>query len=105
MIERHHEHSLLRALGLTRKQLRLMLLTEGALLALVSSLIGVALGVLYGRLGAQTILPEQVQTELAIPAVRIALILGAALAAGLLASVLPARRAANTAPAQGLAAN
>lgn len=103
VIERHHEHSLLRALGLTRKQLRLMLLTEGALLAVVSSLIGVALGVLYGRLGAQTMLPEQVQTQLAVPALRMALILAAALAAGLLASVLPARRAANTPPAQGLA--
>lgn len=103
VIERHREHALLRAMGLTTRQLRLMLLIEGTLLAAVSSLIGVALGVLYGRLGAQTVLPDDIDVRLTVPALRITLIIATAVAAGLLASVLPARRATHVTPAQGLA--
>lgn len=104
VVERQREHALLRGLGLTRAQMRSMLLSEGVLLAVVSALIGLGLGLLYAWLGVQTVLPEDTAVRLGIPWARLTLILGVALLAGLLASVLPARRAARVTPAQGLAA-
>ena len=104
VIERHREHALLRGLGLTRGQMRGMLLTEGVLLALVSAGLGLALGIGYAALGVQTILPEGTALALAVPWGRVAVIVGVALLAGVLASVLPARRAARVSPAEGLAA-
>ncbi|GAA4880461.1 ABC transporter permease [Serinicoccus chungangensis] len=104
VIERHREHALLRGLGLTRGQMRGMLLTEGVLLALVSAGLGLALGIGYAALGVQTILPEGTPLALAVPWVRVGVIVGVALLAGVLASVLPARRAARVSPAEGLAA-
>ena len=103
VVERHREHALLRGMGLTRGQMRLMLLVEGVLLAVVSALIGLALGLLYARLGVQTIVPDGTPVLLAVPWARVGIIVGVALLAGLLASVLPARRAARVSPAEGLA--
>lgn len=103
VVERQREHALLRGLGLTRGQMRSMLLTEGVLLAVVSAVLGLGLGLLYAWLGVQTVLPEGTDVRLGIPWTRLALILGVALLAGLLASVLPARRAARVTPAEGLA--
>lgn len=103
VVERQREHALLRGLGLTRRQMRTMLLSEGVLLAVVSAVIGLGLGLLYAWLGVQTVLPEETEVRLGVPWARLALILGVALLAGLLASVLPARRAARVTPAEGLA--
>ncbi|MGD8199164.1 FtsX-like permease family protein [Ornithinimicrobium sp. W1679] len=103
VLERHREHALLRGLGLTRGQMRSMLLVEGVLLALVSALIGLGLGLGYAALGVQTLLPEDVPLKLAVPWSRVGLIVGVALLAGVLASVLPARRAVRVSPAEGLA--
>lgn len=104
VVERHREHALLRGLGLTRGQMRGMLLTEGVLLALVSAGLGLALGLGYAVLGIQTILPEDTPVQLAVPWARVGIIVGLALLAGVLASVLPARRATRVSPAEGLAA-
>lgn len=104
VIERHREHALLRGLGLTRGQMRVMLMVEGVLLALVSAGIGLALGVGYAALGIQTLLPEGTPLALAVPWGRVGIIVAVALLAGALASVLPARRAARVSPAEGLAA-
>lgn len=103
VLERTRENALLRALGLTRSQMRGMLTLEGVLLALVSALLGIVLGVTYAWFGVQTLLPEGTTTQLAFPLIRVAVILALAVVAGLLASVLPARRAARIAPAAGLA--
>ena len=104
VVERHREHALLRGLGLTRGQMRMMLLVESVLLALVSTGLGLALGVVYAAFGIQTLLPEGTALTLAVPWGRVATIVGVALLAGALASVLPARRAARVSPAEGLAA-
>jgi putative ABC transport system permease protein len=103
VLERHREHALLRGLGLTRGQMRSMLLVEGVLLALVSALLGLGLGLGYAALGVQTLLPADVGVQLAVPWGRVAIIVGVALLAGVLASVLPARRAVRVSPAEGLA--
>lgn len=103
VLERTRENALLRAMGLTRAQLRGMLTVEGVLLAVVSALLGIGLGVTYAWFGVRTLLPEGTDMALAFPLTELAVILSVAVVAGLLASVLPARRAARIAPAAGLA--
>jgi putative ABC transport system permease protein len=48
VIERTRESALLRALGLTRGQLRRMLLTEALLMAALAIVLGAGLGVTFG---------------------------------------------------------
>lgn len=103
VLERGRENALLRALGLTRSQLRGMLTVEGVLLAVVSAVLGIALGVTYAWFGVRTVMPDGTDLVLALPVVRLSVILLVAVAAGLLAAVLPARRAARITPAAGLA--
>lgn len=104
VLERRKESALLRALGTTRGQLRAMLAIEGVLLALVGSVIGVGLGVAYGLLGTATLLEaagESLHADIAYGT--IGLIVGGAVVAGLLASVLPSRQATRISPAAALA--
>ncbi len=105
VLERRRENSLLRALGLTRSQLRGMLAVEAVLIAGVAALLGIVLGIGYGVLGAQSALGELATVRLSLPLGQIAAVLAVAVAAGLLASVLPARRAARLSPVAGLAAD
>lgn len=102
VIERTRESALLRAMGLTRGQLRRTLAVEGLLLAGVGALVGVVLGTGYGWAGTVTVFGEALDTRLALPWERLGLVVGVALLAGLLASVLPAQRAVRTPPAAAL---
>ncbi|WP_427018412.1 FtsX-like permease family protein [Pseudarthrobacter sp. P1] len=104
VLERTRENSLLRALGLTRGQLRGMLALEAVLIAAVAATIGSALGVVYGWLGAQSALGSFTIVTATIPWGQVGLVIGVAAAAGLLASVVPAHRAARLSPVAGLAA-
>ncbi|MFC0674505.1 FtsX-like permease family protein [Brachybacterium hainanense] len=104
VVERTGENALLRALGTTRTQMRAMLAWEGLLLALIGAALGVALGMLYGTTGIMAIFGATFPTVVTVPWVQVLTVIGLTLLAGLLASVLPARRAASTAPAQALAA-
>lgn len=105
VVERTRESALLRALGLTRRQLRGTLAAEGVLLAGAGTVLGLVLGGVYGWLGATSVLAAvaggQVTPDL--PWDRLALVVVGAVVAGLLASVLPARRAARAAPVAALA--
>ncbi|MFJ6002548.1 ABC transporter permease [Arthrobacter sp. NPDC092385] len=103
VLERRRENSLLRALGLTRAQLRGMLAVEAVLIAGVAALLGTALGVLYGWLGAQSALGGIAPVSPSVPVGQIGAVIAVAVAAGLVASVLPARRAARLSPVAGLA--
>ncbi len=104
VLERGREHALLRALGLTRRQVRRMLATEAVLLAVVATTLGTALGVTFAWLGVQSLVEPVVSgAGLVLPWAQLGLVVALAAAAGLLAAVLPARRAARTAPAAGLA--
>ena len=104
VIERRREHALLRATGLTRGQLRGMLATEGVLIALVGALLGSVLGLVYGWAGTAVILGGTGEVVMAVPWTYLGAIAAVALAAGLLASVLPARSAVRTPPVAALAA-
>lgn len=102
--ERRRENALLRALGVTRGQIRSMLALEGGLLALVGAVLGVALGVAYGLAGARGILAgAHIAVNGQAPVGALAIIAVGAVGAGLVASALPGRRAARVAPAAVLA--
>lgn len=111
VIERTRENALLRALGLTRRGLRGMIAVEAVLIAAVAAALGCALGVFYGWAGSQLILRELVAQVTgtaglvwpAVPWVELLLIVAVAALAGLVASLLPARRAARLSPVEGLA--
>lgn len=105
VLERTQESALLRALGLTRGQLRAMLGMEALLLAVVGAALGTALGVGYGWAAARCLFGQQTAVLLTVPWGRLGLVAGGALLAGVLASVVPARRAARVAPAAALAAD
>ena len=105
VVERRQESGLLRALGLTRGQLRGLLAWEAVLVAGVAAVLGVLLGGGYGLVGAASVLGSLSAdgTVISIPWLQVAAIVVVATAAGLLASVLPARRAARTPPVAAIA--
>ncbi|GAB2502324.1 ABC transporter permease [Nocardiopsis aegyptia] len=93
VLERTRESALLRALGLTRGQLRRMLSLEAVLLCLIGAGVGIGLGVVFGWAAVGATLPDAI---LSVPGAQIAVFIVIAVLAGLLASVLPGRRAAGT---------
>ncbi|MGO1318169.1 MAG: ABC transporter permease [Cellulomonadaceae bacterium] len=103
VLERQRENAMLRAIGLSKRQLRTTLAVEGTLIALVGAVLGVALGLGYGWAGAAAALGSLGELTLAVPWRDLALVVVVALAAGLLASVIPARRAVRTSPVEALA--
>lgn len=103
VVERRQESGLLRALGLTRRQLRALLAWEALLVAGVAAVIGVALGTGYGLAGTASVLVRETPVQLTVPWLQVTGIVVVAAAAGVLASVLPARRAARTPPVAAIA--
>ncbi|GIJ74989.1 ABC transporter permease [Virgisporangium ochraceum] len=96
VIERTREHALLRALGLTTRQLRWLLAVEAMLIALTGAVLGVGLGigVIASAMTALSASNAGTATfHLVLPWTQLALTLAGATVAALLASVLPARRA------------
>lgn len=106
VLERAREHAVLRALGLTRRQLRGMLAVEAVLLATVAGVLGVALGAAYAFVGVHAVVGTVADdVTLVLPSGQLVLLVLAAGTAGLVACLLPARRAARIAPAAGLTAD
>ncbi len=103
VIERTRESAILRAMGLTRSQLRWMLVIEGVLIALVGAALGIVLGIIYGFAGTLTLLGNTWGISLSVPTGRLLLVVAIAIIAGILASVLPARSAVKTSPVAALA--
>jgi putative ABC transport system permease protein len=104
VVERTRESALLRALGLRRGQLRLTLALEALLLALIGAVVGIVLGLVYGWAGAAATFNQIGRTLVfAVPWGSVAVVLLVAVVAGVLASALPARRAARATPVEALA--
>ncbi len=91
VFERTREIGLLRAVGLSRRSVRAMIRWEAIIVALIGALVGVVLGVFLGVVSVSAI-PEF--TALAIPWGSMIVFLVVAGIFGVLAAILPARRAA-----------
>ncbi|MGI5505748.1 FtsX-like permease family protein [Lentzea sp. CA-135723] len=99
VLERTRESGLLRAIGLPRKGLGLLITTEAALYGTVGAVMGLAIGVPYAWLA---IVALGVEWPLQVPVVAIGVVVLVltALTAG--AGLLPARRAARVSPVAAL---
>ncbi|MEU0882581.1 FtsX-like permease family protein [Lentzea sp. NPDC005914] len=99
VVERTRESGLLRAIGLTRKELGRMVTAEAGLYGVIGALIGLAVGIPYAWLA---IVSLGVDWPLQVPVVAVGLVVLAlaALTAG--AGLLPARRAARVSPVAAL---
>ncbi|PXA70734.1 ABC transporter permease [Cryobacterium arcticum] len=104
VFERRRESALLRALGLTRGQLRGMLGLEATLITLVAAACGIGLGVVYAWAGlsAVSLQAQKLALRVHLPWDQLALVVVAAIVAGLLATVVPASGAARRSPVAGL---
>lgn len=104
VLERRREHALLRALGLTRRQLRATLAAEALLLSVVATVLGTVIGVTFAWVSLRALVSAAVdQAPVVMPWGQLTVVVLVAAVAGLLSSLLPSRRAARTAPAAGLA--
>ncbi|TDC52443.1 ABC transporter permease [Jiangella ureilytica] len=98
--ERTREIGLLRALGLTRRQTRIMLGVEAALMGAVAAVVGSAAGALFAWAAVSSI----EELEFVVPWGLLALSGAVATVLGVLASIAPGQRAARTSPVVALAA-
>lgn len=103
VIERTRESATLRAIGMTRGQLRRSLAVEALLISLGSGVVGVIVGNLFAWLGSYVMFSQFDQVRLTVDWGMTGIILGVAALAALLASVFPARRAVRTPPVEALA--
>jgi putative ABC transport system permease protein len=103
VIERTRESALLRALGLTRGQLRLMLVVESVLLGVAGAGMGVLLGSGFAWLLDRSLSTTAEVIHFAMPYDQVGVMLLTAVVAAVLAAVLPARRAARTSVVAALA--
>jgi putative ABC transport system permease protein len=93
VIERTREIGLLRAVGMTRDQVRGTVRREAVLVAVFGALLGIVMGVFFGW-ALVTALASQGIEVLVIPVPRLLVYVAVAAVAGVVAAVLPARRAA-----------
>ena len=93
ILERTRELGVMRAVGMTRSQLRSAIRWESVLIALQGTVLGLGVGLFFGWALVRA-LADQGLVAFAIPAGSLAVIVGLAALAGVAAAVLPARRAA-----------
>jgi putative ABC transport system permease protein len=104
IVERRRENAVLRAIGLTRRQMRSMLALEGVAIALIGAVVGLVIGIFFAWTGAYLVMKLDGDAEIGLYPAHVAAVLVIALAAGVLASILPGRQAAQTPPAAALGA-
>ena len=93
VIERTREIGLLRAIGVSRRQLRQMIRLESVVIAVLGAVLGVGLGIVFG-VTLMYALRDQGLERISIPFAQLVVFLVLSLVMGVLAAVLPARRAA-----------
>ncbi|WP_027343744.1 ABC transporter permease [Hamadaea tsunoensis] len=102
VVERTRESATLRAVGLTRAQLRGTLLVEAVLMGLVGAVVGIAYGMIYGPLVVATAF-RAIDPRVVVPWAWLAGLMALAALASCLAAVLPARKAASASIVAALA--
>ncbi len=99
--ERTREIGMLRAIGMTRRQVRRMIRQESIITALIGAAIGLPLGIFLAAL-VNTALSE-FDVRFAIPWVQLLVLTVVAIVIGILAAIMPARRAAKLNPLEAIA--
>ena len=99
VFERTREIGMLRAIGMTRRQIRRMIRHESIITALIGAAIGIVLGVVLAAL----LIARVDFIDFAFPAAQIVVFVLAAIVVGIVAAVFPARRAARLDPLQAIA--
>ncbi|MGH9263904.1 MAG: ABC transporter permease [Acidimicrobiales bacterium] len=93
IFERTRELGLLRAVGMSRRQVRSMIRGESVIIAVLGAVLGVGVGMLFGWAIVNALDSEGV-TNIVIPAGQLLVYVVLAAVAGVVAAVFPARRAA-----------
>ena len=90
--ERTRELGMLRAVGMTRRQVRMMIRYESIVTALMGAALGIVVGIFLAALVTQALSGQGI--VFAIPWMQLVYFVLAAILVGILAAVIPARRAA-----------
>ena len=98
VFERTRELGMLRAIGMTRRQVRRMIRHESVITALIGGAFGIVLGIALGAL----LIARVDFIEFALPTLQILIFAVAAIVVGILAAIFPARRAAKLDPLEAL---
>jgi putative ABC transport system permease protein len=93
IVERTRELGVLRAVGMTQAQLRSTIRWESVIIAIQGALLGLVIGVFFGW-ALVSALRDEGLTTFAVPVVSLVVVVVLAALAGVVAAVLPARRAA-----------
>jgi putative ABC transport system permease protein len=93
IVERTRELGVLRAVGMTRKQLRSAIRWESVIIAVQGALLGLVIGVFFGW-ALVTALEDEGLNTFTVPVVSLIVVVVLAALAGVVAAVMPARRAA-----------
>jgi ABC-type antimicrobial peptide transport system permease subunit len=99
--ERTREIGMLRAIGMTRRQIRRMVRHESVITALIGAAIGLPLGIFLAALVNRAL--SEYDVSFSIPWLQLIVLTVVAIAIGILAAIAPARRAAKLNPLEAIA--
>ena len=102
IIERTREVGLLRAIGLSRAQLRVMVTLESVVISVFGAVLGVVMGIFFGIMLMLAVRDEGLEV-ISVPYGQVAIFLLLSMVIGVAAAVIPARRAARLDVLQAIA--
>jgi putative ABC transport system permease protein len=99
--ERTREIGMLRAIGMTRRQVRRMIRQESVITALIGAALGLPLGIFLAALVNRAL--SDFDVRFSIPWIQLIVLTIVAIVIGILAAIMPARRAAKLNPLEAIA--